>query len=166
MAGETPITIIGNLTADPEIRFTPNGHAVANFTVASTPRTYDRQTGEWRDGEAMFLRCSAWRQLAENVTQSLSKGARVIVSGRLRQRSFDDRDGNKRTVIEVDVDEVAASLRYATAEVARVQRQGQGQGQSAADPWDEAPASSMPAQSPAGAYGGQPSSQPADEPPF
>lgn len=122
MAGETPITIVGNLTADPEIRFTPNGHAVAGFTVASTPRSYDRNTGEWRDGEAMFLRCSAWRQMAENIAESLAKGARVIVSGRLKQRSFEDREGNKRTVIEVDVDEVAASLRYATAQVSKASR--------------------------------------------
>ena len=119
MAGETQITLVGNLTADPELRFTPSGAAVANFTVASTPRTFDRQTNEWKDGDAMFLNCSIWRQAAENVTESLSKGMRVIVSGRLRSRSYDDREGNRRTVFEVDVDEVGPSLRYATAKVTR-----------------------------------------------
>jgi len=119
MAGETPITLVGNLTADPELRFTPSGAAVANFTVASTPRTYDRQTGEWKDGDAMFLNCSVWRQMAENVAESLSKGMRVIVSGRLRSRSYEDRDGQRRTVFEVEVDEVGPALRYATAKVTR-----------------------------------------------
>lgn len=119
MAGETPITVIGNLTADPELRFTPSGAAVANFTVASTPRTFDRQTNEWRDGEAMFLSCSVWRQAAENVAESLRKGMRVIVQGRLRARSYDDREGNRRTVFEIQVDEVGPSLRYATAQVTR-----------------------------------------------
>ena len=106
MAGETTITVIGNLTADPELRFTPNGAAVANFTVASTPRTFDRQTNEWKDGDAMFLNCSVWRQYAENVAESLSKGTRVIVSGRLKARSYETREGEKRTVFEIDVDEV------------------------------------------------------------
>mgnify|MGYP002713775817 CR=1 FL=1 len=106
MAGETVITVVGNLTADPELRFTPNGAAVANFTVASTPRTFDRQTNEWKDGEALFLRCSVWREAAENVAESLTKGMRVIVQGRLRARSYDDRDGNRRTSWELDVDEV------------------------------------------------------------
>ena len=115
MAGETPITLIGNLTADPELRFTPNGAAVANFTVASTPRTFDRQTNEWKDGDAMFLNCSVWRQYAENVAESLTKGMRVIVSGRLKSRSYETREGEKRTVFEVDVDEVGPALRYATA---------------------------------------------------
>ncbi|CKO56670.1 single-stranded DNA-binding protein [Mycobacterium tuberculosis] len=113
MAGDTTITIVGNLTADPELRFTPSGAAVANFTVASTPRIYDRQTGEWKDGEALFLRCNIWREAAENVAESLTRGARVIVSGRLKQRSFETREGEKRTVIEVEVDEIGPSLRYA-----------------------------------------------------
>ena len=128
MAGETPITVIGNLTADPELRFTPNGVPVANFTVASTPRTFDRQTNEWRDGEAMFLNCSVWRQAAENVAESLTKGMRVVVSGRLKSRSYETREGEKRTVFEVDVDEVGPSLRYATAKVTRTQGGGGGQG--------------------------------------
>ena len=126
MAGETPITVIGNLTADPELRFTPNGAAVANFTVASTPRTFDRQTNEWKDGDAMFLNCSVWRQYAENVAESLSKGTRVIVSGRLKSRSYETREGEKRTVFEVDVDEVGPALRYATAKVTRTQGGGGG----------------------------------------
>ena len=128
MAGETPITVIGNLTADPELRFTPNGAAVANFTVASTPRTFDRQTNEWKDGDAMFLNCSVWRQYAENVAESLSKGTRVIVSGRLKSRSYETREGEKRTVFEIDVDEVGPALRYATAKVTRTQGGGGGGG--------------------------------------
>src|ERR687885_1906683 len=127
MAGETVITVVGNLTADPELRFTPSGAAVANFTVASTPRLLDRATGEWKDGEALFLRCNIWRQAAENVAESLTRGARVIVSGRLKQRSYDTREGEKRTVIELEVDEVGPSLRYATAKVNRVSR-GEGGG--------------------------------------
>jgi len=119
MAGETPITVVGNLTADPELRFTPSGAAVANFTVASTPRQFDKQTNEWRDGEAMFLSCSVWRQAAENVAESLVKGSRVIVSGRLKARSYETREGEKRTVFEIDVDEIGPSLRYATASVTR-----------------------------------------------
>ena len=119
MAGETVITVIGNLTADPELRFTPSGAAVANFTVASTPRTFDRQSQEWKDGEALFLRCNVWRQVAENVAESLTRGSRVIVSGRLKQRSFDTKEGEKRTVIELEVDEIGPSLRYATAQVTR-----------------------------------------------
>lgn len=119
MAGETTITVVGNLTRDPELRFTPSGAAVANFTVASTPRTFDRASGEWKDGEAMFLDCSIWRQAAENVAESLSKGMRVIVTGRLRQRNYEDRNGNRRSVLEVEVDEVGPSLRYATAQVTR-----------------------------------------------
>ena len=122
MAGETPITLIGNLTADPELRFTPSGAAVANFTVASTPRTFDRQTNEWRDGDAMFLSCAVWRQAAENVAESLQKGMRVIVSGRLKSRSYETREGEKRTVFEVDVDEIGPALRYATAKVNKVSR--------------------------------------------
>lgn len=119
MAGETTITVIGNLTADPELRFTPNGVPVANFTVASTPRTFDRQSNEWRDGEALFLNCSVWRNYAENVAESLSKGTRVIVQGNLRARSFEDRDGNHRVVHELDVLEVGPSLRFASAKVTR-----------------------------------------------
>ncbi len=119
MAGETPITLIGNLTADPDLRFTPSGAAVASFTVASTPRTFDRQSNEWKDGEAMFLNCSVWRQAAENVAESLTKGMRVIVTGRLRSRSYETREGEKRTVFEVEVDEVGPSLRFATAKVSR-----------------------------------------------
>ncbi len=122
MAGDTVITVVGNLTADPELRFTPSGAAVASFTVASTPRTFDRQSNEWKDGEALFLRCSIWRQAAENVAESLTRGARVVVTGRLKQRSFETREGEKRTVIELEVDEVGPSLRYATAKVNRTQR--------------------------------------------
>lgn len=124
MAGETSITVIGNLTSDPDLRFTPNGAAVANFTVASTPRTFDRQANEWRDGDAMFLNCSVWRQYAENVAESLTKGMRVIVTGRLKSRSYETREGEKRTVFEIDVDEVGPALRYATAKVTRSQNGG------------------------------------------
>ncbi|APE12527.1 single-stranded DNA-binding protein (plasmid) [Rhodococcus sp. 2G] len=119
MAGDTVITVIGNLTADPELRFTPAGAAVANFTVASTPRVFDRQSNEWKDGEALFLRCNLWREAAENVAESLSRGSRVIVQGRLKQRSYETREGEKRTVVELEVDEIGPSLRYATAKVQR-----------------------------------------------
>ena len=166
MAGDTTITVIGNLTADPELRFTPSGAAVASFTVASTPRTFDRQSGEWKDGEALFLRCNIWRQAAENVAESLTRGARVIVNGRLKQRSFETREGEKRTVVELDVDEIGPSLRYATAKVNKVSRGtgtgggfgGAGGGGQAApqdDPWGSAPPAG------GGAGGGY-----ADEPPF
>ncbi|MGY4719189.1 single-stranded DNA-binding protein [Naumannella cuiyingiana] len=128
MAGETIITLVGNLTADPELRFTPSGAAVANFTVASTPRTFDRQTQEWRDGEAMFINCSVWRQAAENVASSLQKGMRVVVQGRLKSRSFETREGEKRTVFEIDVDEIGPSLRYATADVTKTSGGGGGGG--------------------------------------
>lgn len=128
MAGETVITVVGNLTADPELRFTPSGAAVASFTVASTPRTFDRQSNEWKDGETLFMRCSVWREAAENVAESLTKGTRVIVQGRLVQRSFETREGEKRTVVEMQVDEVGPSLRYATAKVTRSQRGGGGFG--------------------------------------
>ncbi|WP_448073972.1 single-stranded DNA-binding protein [Georgenia yuyongxinii] len=128
MAGETVITVVGNLTADPELRFTPSGAAVASFTVASTPRTFDRQSNEWKDGETLFLRCSVWREAAENVAESLTKGTRVIVQGRLVQRSFETREGEKRTVVEMQVDEVGPSLRYATAKVTRASRGGGGGG--------------------------------------
>ena len=122
MAGETPITVVGNLTADPELRFTPSGAAVANFTVASTPRTFDRQTNEWKDGEALFLNCSVWRQAAENAAESLVRGMRVIVSGNLKARSYETREGEKRTVFEIDVEEVGPSLKYATAKVTKTPR--------------------------------------------
>ena len=173
MAGETIITIIGNLTADPELRFTPAGAAVANFTVAATPRTFDRNSNEWKDGEALFMRCNIWREAAENVAESLTRGSRVIVTGRLKQRSYETREGEKRTVVELEVDEVGPSLRYATAKVNKAGRGGGGgasggggggysgsnsggsrgnQGP-ADDPWGSAPAAS---------YG----SQADDEPPF
>ena len=128
MAGETVITVIGNLTNDPELRFTPSGAAVANFTIASTPRTFDRQSNEWKDGETLFMRCSVWRDAAENVAESLQRGTRVLVSGRLRSRSYETKEGEKRTVVELDVDEVGPSLRYATAKVNRTQRGGGGGG--------------------------------------
>ena len=128
MAGDTTITVIGNLTGDPELRFTPSGAAVANFTVASTPRQLDRQTNEWKDSETLFLRCSIWREAAENVAESLTKGMRVIASGRLVQRSYETREGEKRTVYELQVDEVGPSLRYASAKVTRAQRSGGGGG--------------------------------------
>ena len=124
MANETQITVVGNLVADPEIRFVPNGAAVANFTVASTPRTFDRQSNEWKDGEALFLRCSVWKEVAEHVTESLTKGMRVIVQGRLKARSYDDKDGNRRTGWELDVDEIGPALKFATAKVTRAQRGG------------------------------------------
>jgi single-strand DNA-binding protein len=168
MAGDTIITVIGNLTADPELRFTQSGAAVANFTVASTPRTFDRQTGEWKDGEALFMRCNISRQSAENVAESLTRGARVIVSGRLKQRSFETREGEKRTVVELEVDEIGPSLRYATAKVNKVSRgsggggfgsSGGGSGSAPADdPWGSAP--------PAGSGGGGGGAGFSDEPPF
>lgn len=167
MAGETVITVVGNLTADPELRFTPSGAAVASFTVASTPRTFDRQSNEWKDGEALFLRCSIWRQAAENVAESLQRGMRVVVQGRLQQRSFETREGEKRTVIEMQVDEIGPSLRYATAKVNRTQRGSSGGGYGADNsggggggysaPSDDPWASS----GPAGGSGGL-----SDEPPF
>ena len=170
-AGDTNLTIVGNLTADPELRFTPSGAAVANFTVASTPRMMDRQTNEWKDGDPLFMRCSIWREAAENVAESLTRGSRVIVTGRLRQRSFETREGEKRTVYEVEVDEVGPSLKYATAKINKASRGGGGGGfgggapssggpsgaptggAPAEDPWGSAPAS--------GSFGGAD-----DEPPF
>ncbi|MCL2849040.1 MAG: single-stranded DNA-binding protein [Micrococcales bacterium] len=128
MAGETVITVVGNLTGDPELRFTPSGAAVANFTVASTPRTFDRQNNEWKDGETLYLRCSIWREAAESVAESLTKGTRVIAQGRLVQRSYETREGEKRTVVELQVDEIGPSLRYATAKVTRNPRGGGGGG--------------------------------------
>jgi single-strand DNA-binding protein len=170
VAGDTIITVVGNLTADPELRFTPSGAAVANFTVASTPRIFDRQSSEWKDGEALFLCCSIWREAAENVAESLTRGARVIVTGRLKQRSFETKEGEKRTVMEVEVEEIGPSLKYATAKVNKASRGGGGGGfgggapsggggsrpaaaASNEDPWGSAPAS--------GSFGGSD-----DEPPF
>ncbi|WZH38178.1 MAG: single-stranded DNA-binding protein [Microbacterium enclense] len=143
MAGETVITVVGNLTADPELRYTQNGLPVANFTIASTPRTFDRQANEWKDGEALFLRASVWREFAEHVAGSLTKGSRVIATGRLKQRSYQDREGNNRTSIELEVDEIGPSLRYATAQVTRAASGGGGGGggqrpqvqQSNDEPW-------------------------------
>ena len=126
MAGETIITVVGNLTADPDLRFTPSGAPVANFTVASTPRTFDRNSGEWKDGDAMFLNCAVWRQAAENVAETLTKGMRVIVQGRLKSRSYETREGEKRTVFEIEVDEIGPSLRYASAKVTRTTGGGGG----------------------------------------
>jgi len=126
VAGDTVITVIGNLTDDPELRFTPSGAAVANFTVASTPRVFKRESSSWEDGDTLFMRCSVWRQYAENVAESLVRGTRVIVSGRLKQRSYETREGEKRTVVELEVDEIGPALRYATAKVQRTQRSGPG----------------------------------------
>ena len=168
MAGETVITVVGNLTGDPELRFTPSGAAVASFTVASTPRTLDKATNEWKDGEALFLRCSIWRQAAENVAESLQKGMRVVVQGRLKQRSYETKEGEKRTSYELDVEEVGPSLKYATAKVNKTTRGGGGGGfggspsggnagsAPADDPW----ASSAPAGGGGGGGGWS------DEPPF
>jgi single-strand DNA-binding protein len=148
-AGDVNVTIVGNLTNDPELRFTPSGAAVASFTVASTPRVLDKATNEWKDGEALFMRCSVWRQYAENVAESLTKGSRVIVTGRLKQRSYETREGEKRTVVEMDVDEVGPALKYATAKVNKVSRGGGGFGDSGGssqassgssdDPWASGP---------------------------
>ncbi len=128
MAGETTITVVGNLTDDPELRFTPSGAAVAKFRIASTPRTLDRESGQWKDGEPLFLACNIWRDAAEHVAESLQRGARVIVQGRLRQRSYETREGEKRTVYELEVDEIGPSLRYATAKVQKMNRSGGGGG--------------------------------------
>lgn len=159
MAGDTIITVIGNLTGDPELRFTPSGAGVANFTIASTPRTFDRHSNEWKDGDTLFMRCSIWKEAAENVAESLTKGTRVIASGRLVQRSYETREGEKRTVVELQVEEIGPSLKYASAKVTRAQRSGDGGSfqQSAPvtsepDPW----ATAAPAQG----------STFADEPPF
>jgi single-strand DNA-binding protein len=153
--GDTVVTIIGNLTADPELRFTQSGAAVANFTVASTPRHFDKQAQEWKDGDALFMRCNIWRQPAENVAECLTRGARVIVTGRLRQRSFETREGEKRTVMELEVDEVGPSLKFATATVNKANRSGGGGSAPADDPWGSAPPP------PSGSGGGW-----SDEPPF
>ncbi len=144
-AGDVNITVVGNLVADPELRFTPSGAAVANFRVASTPRILDKATNEWKDGESLFITCNVWRQYAENVAESLTKGMRVIVTGRLKQRSYETREGEKRTVVELDVDEVGPALKSATAKVNRVQREGGGFGggssssAQADDPWSSSP---------------------------
>lgn len=191
MAGETVITVVGNLVDDPELRFTPSGAAVANFRIASTPRTFDKQSNEWKDGDALFLSCAVWRQAAENVAESLQKGMRVVVQGRLKQRQYETREGEKRTVVELEVEEVGPSLKYATAKVARASRSGAGQGggygggqgggqggygggqgggQQADDPWaTPAPGGGAPA----GGGGQRPAADPwgapgvgSDEPPF
>src|SRR4051794_15090522 len=183
MAGDTQITVVGNLVDDPELRFTPSGAAVANFRIASTPRTFDRQTNEWKDGEALFLSCAVWRQAAENVAESLQKGMRVVVQGNLRSRQYETREGEKRTVFEIQVNEVGPSLKYATAKVTRTQRSGgssyggggqQGGGQAGPsdnDPWATPAQSSAPAAG--GSAGGAPANDPwatpgvsSDEPPF
>ena len=182
MAGDTVITIIGNLTADPELRFTPSGAAVANFTVASTPRTFDKQLNEWKDGDSLFMRCAVWRDAAENVAESLMRGSRVVVVGRLKQRSYETKEGEKRTVVELEVDEVGPSLRYATAKVNKTSRGGgfggqsrgqsqggqsqggqggQGGGGNADDPWATSPSGGN-AQG-AGSWGGGSFN---DDPPF
>jgi single-strand DNA-binding protein len=183
MAGETVITVVGNLVDDPELRFTPSGAAVAKFRVASTPRTFDRQTNEWKDGESLFLTCSVWRQAAENVAESLQRGMRVIVQGRLKQRSYEDREGIKRTVFELDVDEVGASLRSATAKVTKTSGGarggqagyggggGQGGGGQGGAPADDPWATSAPAgggQGGGGGWGGGSGNGGgySDEPPF
>lgn len=149
MAGDTTITVVGNLTADPELRFTPSGAAVANFTVASTPRHFDKDTGKWVEDPALFMRCNIWRQAAENVAESLVRGARVVVTGRLKQRSYETREGEKRSIIELEVDEVGPSLKFATAKVNKVARGdssaggGYGQAPPADDPWGGPPPSSQ-----------------------
>ena len=135
MAGETIVTVVGNLTADPELRYTQNGVAVANFTIASTPRLYDKQSGEWKDGEALFMRASVWREFAEHVASSLTKGSRVVATGRLRQRSYETKEGEKRTSIELEVDEIGPSLRYATAAIQRQSSTGAKAGIPADDSW-------------------------------
>ena len=167
MAGETTLTVVGNLTNDPELRFTPSGAPVANFTIASTPRTFDRNSNEWKDGEALFLRCSVWKEAAENVAESLTKGMRVIAQGRLKSRSYETKDGEKRTVIEFEVDEIGPSLKYANAKVNRTQRGGQSNsggfsnnataqtpGGQQDDPW------ATPGVSNAGGWGNGPDSEP------
>lgn len=176
MAGETIITVVGNLTADPELRYTQSGLAVANFTIASTPRTFDRQANEWKDGEALFLRASCWREFAEHVAGSLTKGTRVIASGRLKQRSYETKEGEKRTSIELEIDEIGPSLRYATASVTRAQsNRGVGGGGSfgggGSSQSDDAWAPSAPAQSSGGGSGGgdvwnTPGTNYGDETPF
>ncbi|MEV7281834.1 single-stranded DNA-binding protein [Streptomyces sp. NPDC093111] len=192
MAGETVITVVGNLVDDPELRFTPSGAAVAKFRIASTPRTFDRQTNEWKDGESLFLTCSVWRQAAENVAESLQRGMRVVVQGRLKQRSYEDREGVKRTVYELDVEEVGPSLKNATAKVTKTtgrggqggygggQQQGggggnwggnsgggqQGGGAPSDDPWASSPPAGGQQQQGGGSWGGNSGGGYSDEPPF
>ncbi|MET8503764.1 single-stranded DNA-binding protein [Streptomyces sp. NPDC004787] len=191
MAGETVITVVGNLVEDPELRFTPSGAAVAKFRVASTPRTFDRQTNEWKDGESLFLTCSVWRQAAENVAESLQKGMRVVVQGRLKQRSYEDREGVKRTVFELDVEEVGPSLKNATAKVTRTTGRGgqggygggqqggggggwggnsgggqQGGGAPSDDPWASSAPSGGQQGGGGGGWGGNSGGGYSDEPPF
>lgn len=137
--GDTVVTVVGNITGDPELRFTPSGQAVANFSIASTPRVFDRSTNEFKDGETLFMRCSIWRDAAENVAESLKRGYRVIATGRLKQRSYDDNEGNKRTVVEMEVDEIGPSLKFVTASINRAQRQQAGQAQQGDDPWATPP---------------------------
>jgi len=192
MAGDTIITIVGNITNDPELRFTPSGAAVANFTIASTPRTFDRQSNEWKDGETLFMRCSVWREAAENVAESLTRGTAVIAQGRLQSRSFETKEGEKRTVVEMQVDEIGPSLRRATAKVTKAQRGGgggfgggsggsggfgggsgsgggwgggnQGGGQQVDDPWATGPSGGQRGGGIGGSSGGGGSSY--DDPPF
>jgi len=187
MAGETVITVVGNLVDDPELRFTPSGAAVANFRIASTPRTFDRQSNEWKDGDALFLSCSVWRQAAENVAESLQRGMRVVVQGRLKSRTYETREGEKRTVFEIEVEEVGPSLKYATAKVTRTTRSGGNGGYSGGggqqgggepDPWATPAAPAGGGQQ--GGWGSAPAGQPSggqpdpwgapgvgsDEPPF
>ena len=154
MAGETVITVIGNLTADPELRFTPSGAAVANFTIASTPRTFDRQSNDWKDGETLFLRCNVWRESAENVAETLTKGTRVIAQGRLKSRSYDTKEGEKRTVMELEVDEVGPSLRYASAKVTRANRSNNNGNGGGAQQGNQANHGQQPADDPWGAPAG------------
>lgn len=162
MAGDTIITVIGNLTADPELRFTPAGAAVANFTVASTPRNFNRQSNEWKDGDALFMRCNIWREAAENVAESLTRGSRVILSGRLKQRSYETREGEKRTVVELEVDEIGPSLRYATAKVDKANRSGGAGADSSGGDTSGGFGGSAPADDP---WGSTPTAG-GDEPPF
>jgi single-strand DNA-binding protein len=169
VAGDTVITVVGNLTADPELRFTPSGAAVANFTVASTPRTFDKNSNEWKDGEALFLRCSVWRQAAENVAESLQRGTAVIVQGRLKQRSYETKEGEKRTVYELDVDEVGPSLKWATAKVTKASRGGGGGGYGGSAGGGSAASSSSAADDPwatSAPVGGGSGGGYSDEPPF
>ena len=169
MAGETIITVAGNLTADPELRYTASGAGVASFTVASTPRSYNKQTQAWEDGQALFLRCNVWRQVAENVAESLTRGSRVLVTGTLKQRSFETKEGEKRTVIELDVEEIGPSLKYATAKVQKVSRSGGGgaQGGGSAGASGSGTRSSAPADDPwASSPGPAGRGGFADEPPF
>jgi single-strand DNA-binding protein len=175
--GDIQVTIVGNLTADPELRFTPSGAAVANFTVASTTRMLDKQTNEWKDGDTVFMRCAVWRQYAENVAESLTRGSRVIVTGRLKQRSYETKEGEKRTVVELDVDDVGPALKSATAKITKVNRGGGGYGGGGGgfegggdDPWASSGGPAAPAGGAAPdagpAWGGGASAPSYDEPPF